>query len=175
MTGSPRIQRFWQTWRETYGDSGLRHARGDRALTQMGLAALEQLQPRLMMIHYQDPDYVHWGRAHHYTQGIRIIDEGLQALMSTLERLPAYRGNTAVIVVPDCGRDSNPLMPIPYQHHFRTRSAAEIFALVMGPGIAQGRVVDRPVEQTAIAPTVGALMGFEVTQSREPVLEEALL
>ena len=36
------------------------------------------------------------------------------------------------VIVPDCGRDANPLMGVPFQHHFNTKSAHEIWALVFG-------------------------------------------
>lgn len=39
-----------------YGDDGLRNARGDRLLTELAVQALTQLQPRLMMVNYQDPN-----------------------------------------------------------------------------------------------------------------------
>ncbi len=57
----PEITRFWDDWRAFYGDSGFVNARGDRLLTQIAMTAMEKLRPRLMMINYNDPDYVHWG------------------------------------------------------------------------------------------------------------------
>ena len=90
-----------------------------------------------MMINYQDPDYVHWGNPSHYTRGIAEIDRGLQQLTSAIDASPRYRDQTLIVVVPDCGRDSNPFMRVPYQHHFNSRSAHEIWALLVGPGVCQ--------------------------------------
>ena len=55
-----------------------------------------------------------------------------------MEADPEYRDNTIFAVVPDCGRDSNPYVAVPCQHHFNSRSAHEIFALFFGPGIRMG-------------------------------------
>jgi hypothetical protein len=55
------LSAFWARWREHYGESGLVHPRGDRLLTTLTLRALKELKPRLIMVNYNDCDYVHWG------------------------------------------------------------------------------------------------------------------
>lgn len=168
------MERFWDNWREQYGDTGLKNPRGDRLLTELAVKAIRELKPRLMMINYQDPDYVHWGNASHYTRAISIIDQGLKRLVETADSEPAYKDQTVFVIVPDCGRDANPLMSVPYQHHFNSRSAHEIFAVLLGPGIARGKVLDKPVDQTSIAATVGAIMDFRMQAAEGRVLSEIL-
>lgn len=124
------------------------------------------------MVNYNDPDYVHWGNPSHYTRGISIIDQGLQRLVAAVENDDYYRGNTVFVIVPDCGRDANRALAVPYQHHFNTRSAHEIFALFFGPGIARGQVIDREVNQISIASTVGQVMELKTQHTEGPVLEE---
>lgn len=172
---SPVLDRFWARWREYYGDRGLKSPRGDRLLTELALWSLRELRPKLMMINYQDTDYVHWGNASHYTRAIGVIDQGLAQLVAALDADPHYRERTVLVIVPDCGRDANPLMSVPFQHHFNSRSAHEIFALICGPGIVRGRVLDKPVDQTSIAATVGALMGFKVDAAEGRVLSEVMV
>ncbi len=166
------IENFWAEWRGYYGDTGLVNPRGDRLLTELTLRALKQLKPKLVMVNYQDCDYVHWGYLDHYTRAMTIMDEGLKTLVSAVEADPAYRDNTVFVVVPDCGRDDNPFMDVPCQHHFGSRSAHEIFALAFGPGVPRGVVVDKLTDQTAIAPTIGHLMGFKTGFAAGRVLEE---
>ncbi len=167
------MEGFWRRWRRHYGDTGLLNPRGDRLLTEMSIRAIHELRPRLMMINYQDPDYVHWGNLSHYTRAISIIDNGLQQLVATVENDPGYRDNTIFVIVPDCGRDDNPLMDIACQHHFNSRSAHEIWALLFGPGIARDTVVDKPVDQTSLAATIGHLMGMKTDLVEGPPLAEA--
>jgi hypothetical protein len=171
---SPEIEAFWERWRQFYGETGFVNPRGDRLLTELGLRAMRELRPRLLMINYNDPDYVHWGDPTFYTRGIAIIDEGLQRLTTAVEADPFYRDNTVFVIVPDCGRDNNRLMPVPFQHHFNSRSSHEIFALLLGPGIAQGVTVDRLVQQVDVMPTIGHLMNFETPYAEGCVLEEAI-
>jgi hypothetical protein len=169
----PELTRFWDRWRQHYGESGFVNPRGDRLLTELTIRALRELRPKLIMVNYNDPDYVHWGNMTHYTRGIAIIDEGLRQLVTTVEADEQYRNNTVFVIVPDCGRDTNPLAAVPCQHHFGSRSSHEIFSLMFGPGIARGVVVDKPADQINIASTIGKVMGFDAEFSEKTVLEQA--
>ena len=169
------IEGFWEDWRRHYGPSGLINPRGDALLTELAVRAMRILRPSLMMVNYQDPDYVHWGNPAHYTRGIAVIDRGIEKLVAAAGSEPAYRDNTVFVIVPDCGRDSNTLMAVPYQHHFGSRSSHEIWALIMGPGVAKNQVVDKVVQQSSIAATVGRLMGIETRLAEGSVLGDALL
>ncbi|MEM7190343.1 MAG: hypothetical protein AAF439_12090, partial [Pseudomonadota bacterium] len=111
----------------------------------------------------------------HYTRAIAAIDRDLQRLVAAADTNPAYRDRTVFVVVPDCGRDANPLLSVPFQHHFNSRSAHEIWALVFGPGITRGRVLDKRVDQSSIAATIGAIMGFDAGRAEGRVLDEILL
>ncbi|HOZ34504.1 MAG TPA: sulfatase-like hydrolase/transferase [Tabrizicola sp.] len=171
---SPEVTAFWARWRQGFGDSGFKNPRGDRLLTELSVRSLADLKPRLMMVNYQDPDYVHWGNASHYTRAIAIIDEGLQRLVAAADADPFYRDNTIFVITPDCGRDTNPLAELPFQHHFNSRSAHETWAVIFGPGIGKG-TVDTPVDQSAIAPTIAAAMGFAADRAEGAAIEGAFL
>lgn len=171
---SPQVEAFWARWRKRFGDDGLRNPRGDRLLTELATRAMAELKPRFMMVNYQDPDYVHWGNPSHYTRAIAVIDEGLQRLVSMADADPFYQGNTIFVITPDCGRDANPLANVPFQHHFNSRSAHEVWAVLFGPGIGRG-TIDHPVDQSAIAPTIAAAMGFAATRAEGSAIEGALL
>ena len=170
----PEIEKYWSRWREFYGETGLVNPRGDRLLTELAIRAIKELRPRLLMVNYNAPDYVHWGNMTHYTRGIAIIDEGLRQLVATTESEPEYRGNTVFVIVPDCGRDTNPFNAVPCQHHFGSKSSHEIFALLFGPGIAKGAVVNKLTNQISVAATIGQVMGFKAAQTEGPVLAEAI-
>ena len=167
---SPAIDAFWEKWTGYYGRSGFVNPRGDRLLAELGVWAMRELQPALMMVNFNDPDYVHWGIASHYTRGITRVDDGLRRLWEEAQRLPAYRDNTVFVVVPDCGRDANPFVAVPYQHHF---NAHDVFVAVAGPGIDVGRVVDRTVQHAGVAATVASIMDFPTPFADVEALGEA--
>ncbi len=156
---SQPVQEFWAKWRARFGDSGLKNARGDRLLTQLTLWAMKELRPKFLMVNYQDPDYVHWGNASHYTRAITVIDDGIRQIVEAVDQDPNYAGNTVFVITPDCGRDANPLMNVPFQHHFNSRAAHEVWALIFGTGIMKDRVYDRGFDQVDIAATIAGLMG----------------
>ena len=171
---SPQVEAFWARWRQSFGDDGLRNPRGDRLLTELATRAMTELKPRFMMVNYQDPDYVHWGNPSHYTRAIAVIDEGLQRLVSLADADPFYAGNTIFVITPDCGRDANPLAEVPFQHHFNSRSSHETWAVIFGPGIGKG-TIDKVVDQSAIAPTIAAAMGFVASRAEGQAIEGAFL
>jgi hypothetical protein len=74
------------------------------------------------------------------------------------------------VVVPDCGRDNVRTAAVPFQHHFNSKSAHEVFAIVAGPKkyVPQARTlaaVDRLQQQISVTGTVGELMGFRATEA----------
>lgn len=166
---------FWQRWRALYGDTGLKNPRGDRLLTELAAQAIRQLRPRLMMVNYNDPDYVHWGNLSHYTRGITIIDEGVRRLMEIVNADEEYRGNTIFALVPDCGRDTSRFASVPCQHHFNSVSSRRIWALFVGPGIPRGVVYDKAVQQIDFAPTIAKLMNCPAAHVEGGVLGAAIL
>ncbi len=99
------------------------------------------------------------------------MDEGLRQLVATVEADAEYRDRTIFVIVPDCGRDNNPLADVPCQHHFNSRSAHEIFALIAGPGVARNVVVDKPTDQISVAGTIAKLMGFQAEYAESRILE----
>ncbi|MDA0837655.1 MAG: hypothetical protein O2857_07725 [Planctomycetota bacterium] len=171
---SPEIQAFWKNWKRYYGITGFVNPRGDRLLTELTIRAMKQLRPRLVLVNYNDCDYVHWGNASHYTRGISIMDEGLKDIYAAVQSDEEYRDNTVIVVVPDCGRDTNSCIEVPFQHHFGGRSAHEIFGLFIGPGFKPGQIVDRVVQQVDVAQTIGHAMGFKCEFAEGKVLSEAI-
>ena len=175
LSESSKLTQFWQQWQQFYGETGLVNPRGDRLLTELAVRAIKQLRPKLLMINYNDPDYVHWGYKSHYTTGISIIDQGLQRLVDVIKGEEEYRNNTVLCIVPDCGRDSNPFLSVPYQHHFNSKSAHEIFALFWGKGIKKNQIIERQVSQIDVAPTLAKIMGFTATYAEGNILEEVFI
>ena len=91
-------------------------------------------------------------------------------MVEALDRDDHYANNTIIVITPDCGRDANPLMSVPFQHHFNSRASHEVFALVLGPGVTKGRVYDRTFDQTAIAATLAEVMGVRAERAEGDVI-----
>ncbi len=98
----------------------------------------------------------------------------MKQLVNGIEADPFYRDNTVCVIVPDCGRDNNRLVAVPYQHHFNSKSSHQIWALILGPGVPRNKVVDHPVDQISVAATVGHYMNMPTRFAEGPPLAEAI-
>lgn len=166
------ISQMWAKWQAYWGDTGTLHPRGDRLLTELSLWVLEHLQPRFLMINYNDCDYVHWGNPEHYKRGVTAMDHGLRQIVAAIDGNPALRDDTLLVVAPDCGRDDNRLLAVPFQHHFGDRSSREVFAYFRGPGVPRGRVIDRACQQVDVMPTIAAQLGLPKAEAEGSALDE---
>jgi hypothetical protein len=137
---------------------------------------MRQLSPSLLWITLHDIDIAHSGAFSLYIDGIRRCDRLCAEIWQAIQKDPEYANKTTMFVLPDFGRDSD-IDPggNGFQHH-RTGDpmSRTTWMLVLGPGIRQNVVVDRPVESIDLIPTLGARMGFDARYSRgKPVAEVA--
>ena len=79
-------------------------------------------------------------------------------------------------ILPDFGRDSDEdASGNGFQHH-RTGDALSrtTWMMVLGPGVRQNVVVDRPVDSLDLVPTLGARLGFNARMAQGKALTEVL-
>ncbi|HVJ08636.1 MAG TPA: hypothetical protein VM554_09640 [Acidisarcina sp.] len=123
---------------------------------------MRELAPSLLWITLHDIDIAHSGAYSLYIDGIRRSDRLCAEIWKTIESEPEYAGKTTMFILPDFGRDAD---TDPggngFQHH-RTGDplSRTTWMMVLGPGIRQGVVLDRPVESIDLVPTLGAIFGF---------------
>jgi len=137
---------------------------------------MTQVAPSLLWVTLHDIDIAHSGAYSLYLDGIQRSDRLCAEIWKAIELNPEYKGRTTLFVLPDFGRDSdtNPAGN-GFQHH-RTGDALSrtTWMLVLGPGVRQNAVVDRPVDSLDLVPTLGALMGFSAQFARGKPLHEVL-
>jgi len=124
---------------------------------------MHQLAPSLLWITLHDIDVAHSGAYSLYVDAIQRTDRLCGEIWRAAQSEPEYTGKTAMFILPDFGRDSD---GDPggngFQHH-RTGDALSrtTWMMAMGPGIRENVVVERPMEPTDLAPTLGARLGFD--------------
>ncbi|HVV46306.1 MAG TPA: hypothetical protein VHC72_13930 [Bryobacteraceae bacterium] len=133
-----------------------------------------QLSPSLLWVTLHDIDIAHSGTFSLYIDGIRRCDRLCAELWQTIQKNPEYAGQTTMFILPDFGRDSDiDSGGNGFQHH-RTGDAVSrtTWMMVLGPGIRQNVVVDRPIESVDLVPTIGSILGFDARNSQgKPVAE----
>jgi len=135
---------------------------------------MRQLAPSLLWVTLHDIDVAHSGAYSLYVEGIRRSDRLCAELWKIIQAEPEYAGVTTMFVLPDFGRDSD-IDPggNGFQHH-RTGDplSRTTWMMVLGPGVRQGAVIDRPVDSLDLVPTLGSLMGFSAKFARGTPLHE---
>lgn len=135
---------------------------------------MRQLAPSMIWITLHDIDVAHSGAFSLYLDGIRRSDRLCGTIWKSIQSEPEYAGRTTMFILPDFGRDSDEdAGGNGFQHH-RTGDALSrtTWMMVLGPGIRQNTVVDRPVESIDLVPTLGALLGFSARYSQGKPLAE---
>jgi hypothetical protein len=137
---------------------------------------MKRVAPSLLWITLHDIDIAHSGAYSLYIEGIRRSDRLCAEIWNTIQTEPEYAGKTALLILPDFGRDSD---TDPggngFQHH-RTGDALSrtTWLMAMGPGIRHNVVVERPVQSTDLVPTVGGMLGFTPGMAQGKPLGEVL-
>jgi len=156
------------------------HARSlsspDELSVYLARQLMRELAPSLLWITLHDIDVAHSGAYSLYIEGIRRSDRLCAEIWKAIQDEPEYAGKTTMFILPDFGRDADgDSGGNGFQHH-RTGDplSRTTWMMVMGPGVRQGVVVDRPVESIDLTPTLGSLLRFPVQFSKGSPLREVV-
>ncbi|MHC4547840.1 MAG: alkaline phosphatase family protein [Planctomycetota bacterium] len=141
-------------------------------------AAMERDRPRLMFVNFGVTDHLgHSNRWARYTAAIVNCDAVLARLWQRIQKSPAYRNRTTLLVTNDHGRHSDRDQE-PHggfrAHGDACEGCRHVMLLALGPDIKRGFVSERKALQIDLAPTVGELLGFQTPLAEGRVLEEML-
>ncbi len=146
----------YQAWRDGTGTTS-----HDAFLASLAVDCMRRFQPQVMSVDFGEIDCAHYGSWSRYVEAIARTDLLTHRLWRAVETLPAYRGQTVMLVLPDHGRELDEPGPNGFIHHsdFYTDQGADegcrrVWMLALGPGIRPGKMIDRPVSITA-APATG--------------------
>ena len=156
------------------------HARTLSSPDELSVYIVRQLMrqeaPSLLWITMHDIDVAHAGAYSLYIEGIRRTDRLCAEIWKTIQSEPEYAGKTTLLILPDFGRDSDDDSGgNGFQHH-RTGDALSrtTWMMALGAGVREGVVVDRALDSTDLAPTLGSMLGFSASLSQgKPIAELA--
>jgi len=142
----------------------------DAFLTDHAIACMRHFAPEVLAVDYGEIDCAHYGSWSRYVEAIRRTDELTWRIWRASEELPAYRGRTLLLVLPDHGRELDTAGGWGFIHHsdFYTNEGADegcrrVWMLAIGPGVRGGRKIGRPVPITAAAGTGLEFLGLEAS------------
>jgi hypothetical protein len=127
-----------------------------------------------MLINLRDVDnigHAYYGQTFEdYTDAILIADTLAYQCWQTLQNHPHYHDKTTLIITTDHGRDLDDYRDHGAPDHWNRHC----MFLALGPDIRKGHVVDARADLMDIAPTVAALLGFDMPYAEGRVLHEML-
>ena len=156
------------------------HARTVSSPDELSVYIARQLMrkqsPGLLWLTMHDIDIAHSGAYSLYVEAIQRTDRLCAELWQAVQHDPEYAGNTTMFILPDFGRDGDfEAGGNGFQHH-RTGDIASrtTWMMVLGAGVREGIVYDRPIESIDLVPTLGAMMGFSAKSSQGRPIAELL-
>jgi hypothetical protein len=164
------LQARYEAWKAS--DATTSH---DAFLTDSAIAAMKEFSPTVLAVAYGEIDCAHYGSWSRYVEAIRRTDELAWRLWRAAEELPAYRGRTLMLILPDHGRELERPGGDGFIHHsdFYTGKGVDegcrrVWMLAMGPGIRAGARIEDPVPITSAAATALEYLGLRPSPGAGP-------
>lgn len=119
-----------------------------------------------ILVHYvmSDMESAHYGNYARYVLSLRAADEKIADIWEFIQKHPAYKNNTYLIVNVDHTRD------LYYRHHYK--SDEPVWMYVYGPDIKKGYMSSEPIEHIDIFTTVADIMKLRTHTSEGKVLKD---
>jgi hypothetical protein len=169
-TMEPRLKQTFLTALADYMKGPDNAMSGDELTFLVSAEVLRRVEPTLLMINLSDVEVAHFGVYSAHLAGIRNTDAICLRLWNLLQSLPAYAGQTALVVMPEFGRDPDGSTTNGFFNH-RTNTE-ENWLMVLGPSASSPAYLKKAVRHVDVAPSLGAFLGVECTESVGGMLPE---
>ncbi len=136
-------------------------ATGDEFTHLVSLEVIKRFAPSLLVITFSDMEVAHFGSYSLHLAGISTVDRLVYELWNELQAQPAYKGKTTLLVLPEFGRDLDGSNTNGFFNHRQNSESTRVtWMLCLGDAIRRAQIIEDPIQQTDICPTVARL--FEV-------------
>lgn len=133
----------------------------DAKAIRVGTSLLRAFRPKLLGITLQNADIAH-GSYNGYVEVIRRNDEELGKLWDTIQADADLRDQTAVLILPEFGRDQNLNERNGLDHGDGSDEMQQVFLIAAGPRMPRDKVVAKEIRTIDVCPTVLGLLGCKV-------------
>ena len=172
-TMEPRLKQTFLTALANFVKGPDNATSGDELTFMVAAEVLRRVEPALLMINFSDVEVAHFGVYSAHLAGIRNTDAICLRLWNLLQSLPAYAGKTALVIMPEFGRDPDGSTTNGFfNHRTNTEENRVAWLMVLGPAASRPAYVKKPVRHVDVAPSLGAFLGVECTESVGGMLPE---
>jgi hypothetical protein len=136
-------------------------ATGDEFTYLVAAEVMRRFAPSLLVITFSDMEVAHFGSYSLHLAGIATVDRLVHELWNLLQTLPAYQDKTTMFVLPEFGRDFDGSSTNGFFNHRQDGNSTRVtWMMCLGDAVRRAQIVEAPIEQTDICPTIARL--FEV-------------
>jgi len=148
-------------------------ATGDQLTFYVAVEIMRRFAPSLLVVNFSDVEAAHFGSYSMHLGGIRNIDRLTYELWQEARSNTEYRDRTLMVIMPEFGRDPDGSNTNGFLNHRSNDDTCRmIWMMCLGPPIARPRIVDRPVRQVDLCPSLARWLGCQATESTGGVLAE---
>lgn len=148
---------------------------GDELTFQVASEVLRRVAPVLLVINFSDVEIAHSGVYSAHLAGIRRTDLLCFRLWNLLASLPAYRGATTLVILPEFGRDPDGSTTNGFfNHRTDTEENRVTWMLVLGRAVHKPALIERDIRHIDLAPSLGARLGVRCAQAAGVPVPELL-
>jgi hypothetical protein len=138
---------------------------GDEFTYLVSLEVMRRFTPSLMAITFSDMEVAHFGSYSLHLGGISTVDRLVYELWNQLQTMPAYKDKTTLFVLPEFGRDFDGSNTNGFFNHRQGGDSTRItWMMCLGDAIRRAQVLEDPVAQTDICPTIARLFAVNNLQ-----------
>ena len=138
---------------------------GDEFTYLVSLEVMRRFTPSLMAITFSDMEVAHFGSYSLHLGGISTVDRLVYELWNQLQTMPAYKDKTTLFVLPEFGRDFDGSNTNGFFNHRQGGDSTRItWMMCLGDAIRRAQVLEDPVTQTDICPTIARLFAVNNLQ-----------
>jgi hypothetical protein len=149
---------------------------GDELTFFMTREIMRKFSPNLLVTVFSDVEAAHFGSYAMHLGGIRTADRLVYQLWQEIENNPDYRDKTTLFILPEFGRDPDGSSTNGFfNHRANEESTRDTWAMALGAAIDKPTIVERPIHQVDLCPTLAALLSCRSLDSQGVSLPELRL
>jgi hypothetical protein len=134
---------------------------------------MRKFAPSLLVTVFSDVEAAHFGSYTMHLAGIRTADRLVYQLWQEIGANPEYQGKTTFLILPEFGRDPNGSSTNGFfNHRANNDSTRDTWVMALGAGIDRPNVIERPIRQIDLCPTLAGLLGYHPLESQGAILPE---
>ncbi len=139
----------------------------------MTVEIMRKYAPSILFVNFSDIEAAHFGAYSMHLAGIHNTDRLIYELWQETQSNAEYRGKTLMVILPEFGRDPDGSNTNGFLNHRSNDDTCRcVWMMCVGQPLSRPQMIDRPVRQVDLCPSLAAWMGCKATESAGGSLAE---